>query len=217
MIRLIHYILFRRDILKNKKIGIIFILVIILLVSIFLIFFRKSTAKNLKIGNNTSSQEIVDYILNISSYETTIEVEIKSNKNENKYVIKQIYQGPEDNRQEVLEPSNIAGVKIIKKGNTLTLENTKLNLSTIYENYEYISENSLDLSSFIETYQQDSNAELKEKENEIILKTSSGEKTRIERTLYISKQTGMPIKMEIEDTSKKVAVYILYKEVNVNS
>lgn len=203
--------------MKNKKIGIIFILVIILLVSIFLIFFRKSTAKNLKIGNNTSSQEIVDYILNISSYETTIEVEIKSNKNENKYVIKQIYQGPEDNRQEVLEPSNIAGVKIIKKGNTLTLENTKLNLSTIYENYEYISENSLDLSSFIETYQQDSNAELKEKENEIILKTSSGEKTRIERTLYISKQTGMPIKMEIEDTSKKVAVYILYKEVNVNS
>ena len=50
---------------------------------------KNKTAKNLKIGNNSSSQEIVDYILNISSYETQIEVEVKSNKNSNKYKMKQ--------------------------------------------------------------------------------------------------------------------------------
>ena len=42
-------------------------------------------AKTSKIGNNSTSQEIVDYILNISSYEAEIEVEVKSNKNSNKY------------------------------------------------------------------------------------------------------------------------------------
>ena len=72
-------------------------------------------AKNIKIGNNSSSQEIVDYILNISSYETQIEVEVKSNKNSNKYKIKQTYIDNQNNRQEVLEPSNIQGVKIIKE------------------------------------------------------------------------------------------------------
>ncbi|MCI8444033.1 MAG: hypothetical protein HFJ37_02500 [Clostridia bacterium] len=203
--------------MKNKKVFITVMVCIILVVSIFFIFFRKNTAKNLKIGNNTTSQEIVDYILNISSYETKVEVEIKSNKSENKYILKQIYNGPEDNWQEVIEPSNIAGIKIMKKGKNLTLENSHLNLTSMYENYEYVSDNSLDLSSFIQDYKENKNAKFKEKENEIIMQTSSGEKKKIERSLYISKQTGMPIKMEIQDTNKKIAVYILYKEVIVNS
>ena len=48
-------------------------------------------AKKIKIGNNIISQVEIDDILNISSYKATIEVEVKSNKNENKYVIKQEY------------------------------------------------------------------------------------------------------------------------------
>lgn len=195
----------------------VILIVVILAVSIFFIFFNQNTAKNLKIGNNTTSQEIVDFILNLTSYEAKIEVEVKSNKNENKYVLKQIYQGEEENIQEVLEPSNIAGVKMIRKGNTLTLENTELNLTSLFENYEYMSDNHLDLYNFIRNYKMDQNASFKEKDNQIIMQTSNGEKTKIERTLYIDKQTGMPIKMEIEDANKKIAVYILYKEVKVNS
>ena len=95
-------------------------------VSIFYIFFKEKTAKNLKIGNNSSSQEIVDYILNISSYEATINVDVTSNKNTNKYILKQQYISPDVATQEVLEPSNISGIKIIKKGNDLKLENTSL-------------------------------------------------------------------------------------------
>ena len=203
--------------MKRKKIFIVLILLSILSISIFLIFFRKNTAKNLRIGNNTTSQEIVDYILNISSYETKIEVDVKSNKNENKYILKQKYNGPEENEQEVIEPSNIAGVKIIKNGKTLKLENTNLNLTSVLNNYEYISDNDLDLSSFIKHYKEDETAEWKEKDNEIIMKTSSGEKTKKVMTLYIKKETGMPTKMEIQDTNKNIVVYILYNEVTVNS
>lgn len=135
--------------MKSKKIIIILTVIVLLIILYFIMFFKNNTAKNLKIGNNITSQEIVDYILNISSYEATIEVEVQSNKNENKYKIKQIYKGEQENSQEVIEPSDIEGLKIIRNGNELKLENTTLNLVKILENYEYATDNSLDLSSFI--------------------------------------------------------------------
>ena len=71
---------------ENKRKIFIIIAIIILLSIVSLIFIKviNNTAKNSKIGNNSSSQDIVNYILNISSYKTQIEVEIKSNKNNNK-------------------------------------------------------------------------------------------------------------------------------------
>lgn len=195
--------------MKNKKIMFLIILVILVAVGLFIFFNNKGT-KNFKIGNNTSSQEIVDYILNINSYEAVIEVDVKSNKNENKYKIKQVYNGNNNNSQEVLEPSNIAGVKLIKEGNNLKLENSNLNLTNILQNYEYISDNALDLSSFIDNYKNNSNSKWDEKDDKIIMKTSN-------RTLYINRENGLPKKMEIQDTGKKTAIYILYNEVNVNS
>lgn len=203
--------------LKNKKILICLFVVIALFIIIFSIVLKNNVAKKSKIGNNSTSQEVLDYILNIRSYEVTIEVTVKSNKNENKYIIKQIYNGPEDNMQEVLEPSNIAGVKIIKNGNSLKLENSNLNLVSMFENYEYISENSLDLSSFIEEYKTDEKAMMKEKDNKVIMQTSSGNKLKKHKTLYINKETGMPERMEIQDDNKNIAVYILYNEVKINS
>ena len=157
--------------MKNRKTIFIILLILVICISVFYIFFRKNMAKNLKIGNNTTSQEIVNNILNLSSYEATIEVEVKSNKNENKYKIKQAYLGPEENSQEIIEPSNIAGIKIIKKQNTLTLENSKLNLTNLLENYEYVSNNHLDLNSFVENYKKNSNSEWQEDEEEIKMKT----------------------------------------------
>ena len=201
--------------MKNKKFLLILIFAIIIIcIGSFFIFFKKNTAKNFKIGNNTTSQEIVDYILNINSYETQIEVEITTNKNQTKYKMKQIY-NEEENSQEILEPSNIAGVKIKKQGNTLTLENTDLNLTSIFENYNYISDNSLDLSTFLENYKKYDNSNWEENESQIIMETTTDEKK--ENVLYISKETGLPLKLEIKDTNKKTAVYILYREVSVNS
>ena len=195
--------------MKNKIIVFLIILIILIAIGLF-IFFSNNGTKNFEIGNNTSSQEIVDYILNINSYEAIIEVDVKSNKNENKYKIKQVYNGNDNSSQEVLEPSNIAGVKLIKEGTYLKLENSNLNLTNILQNYEYISDNVLDLSSFIEDYKNNSNSKWEEKNDKILMKTSN-------RTLYINRENSLPEKMEIHDNGKKTAIYILYNEVNVNS
>ena len=191
-----------------KKIWLILLAVILIIgIIIFFVFFPNKTAKNLKIGNNISSQEMVDYILNISSYEATIEVEVESNKNQNKYIIKQRYQNPKISEQEVLEPENIAGVKIIKNENQLKIENTNLSLSSIFENYEGITDNVLDLSCFIEKYKADNQANWKEENNQIIMKI---EQDNVQRTLWIDKETVKPIKMEAKWTNKNSRVYILY-------
>ena len=181
---------------------------------IFFIFFNNNTAKKIKIGNNSSSQEIVDYILNISSYEATVEVNVNSNKNTNKYILKQKYEKPDIMTQEVIEPSNIAGIKIIRQGNELKIENTNLNLTSIFNNYEYISENSLDLNCFIENYRKSEKSEFREEDNKILMKTKI---LNMEKVLYIDKKTVLPVKMEIKDNSKKNEVYILYNEVKINN
>lgn len=203
--------------MKNKKIMIVLVLVVLIFLILFLLF-RNSMSKNLKIGNNSTSQEIVNSILNINSYETKIEVEVKSNKNSNKYIIKQKYNGIEENSQEIIEPNNISGVKIVKKGKNLRLENSNLNLTSIFEDYQYISDNSLDLCSFIEDYKNNEKAQWKEKDNNIIMETSKTEnKSDKHKILYIDNKSGKPLKMEIKDNNKNIAVYILYKEVIVNS
>lgn len=205
-------------VLKNKKIIIIAIIAVILIgVLSYVLFFKNNTAKNLKIGNNTTSQEIVDFILNMTSYEAKIEVNVQSNKNESKYIIKQNYNGEEDNCQEVLEPSNIAGVKMIRNGNVLKLENTNLNLTSIFENYQYVADSCLDLSSFIKDYKQDQKAIWEEKNETIIMQAESQGTIRRQKKLYIDKKTGKPEKMELQDTNKKAVIFILYNEITVNS
>lgn len=204
----------------NKRKIIITITVIILLIIIGIIFTKKqnNTAKTSKIGNNSTSQEIVDYILNISSYETQIDVEIKSNKNSNKYKIKQNYINNEKNTQEVIEPSNIQGVKIIKEGTNLRFENTKLSLTKIIENYSDITQNNLDLASFIENYKNNSNSKYKEENNQIIMETTAKIENNYQKyeTLYISRETGTPTKMEIKDTNQNTIIYIIYNEIKIN-
>ena len=204
--------------MKNKKIIIIVIIAVILIgVLSYVIFFRNNTAKNLKIGNNTTSQEIVDFILNMTSYEAKIEVDVQSNKNESKYILKQNYNGEEDNCQEVLDPSNIAGVKLIRNGNVLKLENTELNLTSIFENYQYVADSCLDLSSFVKDYKQDQKASWEEKNEKIIMQAESQGTSKRQKKLYIDKKTGKPEKMELQETNKKTVIYILYNEITVNS
>lgn len=94
-----------------------------------------------------------------------------------------------------------------------------MNLSKIYENYSYISENSLCLYNFIEDYKKDSQAKYYENEDEIILevKVEEGNKYNAYKKLYIDKKTLKPTKMEIEEVNKKMLVYILYNEIKINS
>ena len=207
---------------ENKKIikgsKKLYISIFTLTIILFVIFFAFFMVKNFKTGNNKSSQDMVNDVLNIKSYNATIEVEVKSNKNQNKYIIEQSYKNENENSQEVIEPSNIKGVKIIKENGVLKLENSKLNLLSVFENYSYLSENDLDLSSFINDYKNNKNSNYTENDDKIIMKTENiNSKNKTIKKLYINKKNGKIEKMEIEDTNKKIAVYILYREVNVNS
>ena len=195
------------------------LILLIILIVIGGIFFYKNRVKNSKTGNNKTSQEIVDYILNISSYEVNVTVNVTSNKNSNKYILKQTYKSPNQSMQEVIEPSNIAGVKIEKDGTNLKIENSQLSLSTILENYSYLGDNCLDLYSFIEDYKQDEKATFEEKDTEIIMKASNNIQNIYmqEKILHINKNTHNPTQMEIKDNKQKTTIYILYNEVKVNS
>jgi len=210
--------------LKNqinfKKIIIFSILIIIVI--LIIIFFVKKAYNSSVTGNNIGNktvEDIKDYILNISSYEAEIEVTVNTNKNTNKYILKQNCVMPDIFTQEVIKPENIKNLKTIYDGKTLKIENTKLNLTKIYEEYENIANNTLFLSTFIENYKNDDGATLKTNNEEIILECSvqNNNKYQEKQILYISKSTGMPIRMEIKDFNKNTSVYILYNGIKINS
>ncbi len=205
--------------MNKKKIFLIILILIILGISIFLMFFNNKEAKNMKIGNNSSSQDVVNYILNINSYEAEINVEINSNKNNNKYKIKQKYENSGIITQEIIEPNNIKGVRITKENDNLRIENTDLNLNIILEKYAYLSDNILDLDSFIENYKNNNESKFSEKNDELILETvdNSNNKNPKHKKLYVDRKTANPTKMEIKDTNKNSTIYIIYNEVKVNS
>ena len=196
----------------NKKIFFFICLLIIFI----LIFFIKNLINFLNVGNNNDSQEIVNNILNISSYEATIEMEVQSNKNTNKYIIKQSYIDAKNNSQEILEPENIKGVKIEYKDNKLTLSNSRLNLVKIFDDYKYIAENVTDLYSFIEDYKNNADSNYYKENSYIVMETKTYNRNIYlkNKKLYVNQKTNKPYKMIINSDNKKEAIYILYNEVS---
>ena len=185
-------------------------------------FLYKIFNKNFNIGNNITSksiQEIEQYILNISSYEAKAEVMIESNKNINKYVLKQEYNNSGKIEQIVLEPSNIEGLTISYNEGNLTINNTKLNLQTVYNNYKYVVDNNLWLNSFIKDYRESNNKSISENSDYIVMTVDISDSNNYGKIkiLYINKTTGNPEKMLIQDKNQKNMVYILYSEIRINS
>lgn len=171
-------------------------------------------------GNNISDktlEEIENYILNISSYDAEIEVSVESNKNTNKYILKQKYSSPNIASQEVIEPKNIEGMTIKYDGINLQISNSKLNLNTIYENYEYIADNVLWLSDFIENYK-NNNGTITEENGVIIMETKCNEnKYSAYEKLYIDRNANKITKLVIEDENKKSKIYITYNKIEIGS
>ena len=199
----------------NKK---IFFLIIMFAFLIALIFIYKNMIKSSKIGNNMSSQEIVDYILNVGSYKSNVTVQVNGNKSKNKYILNQEYNTNNGSVQEVVEPANIKGVKIIRKDENLKIENTNLSLSTIFENYKGLEENSLDLSTFINDYKLYEKSNFEENETEIIMKTKSNTQNKYieNKILYINKETKLPTKLIVEDNNQNTTINIQYNEIELN-
>ena len=209
----------------TKKVLILFSLLLGITIIVIIYFFQKNINKNWNMGNtlsNKSIQEIEEYILNISSYEAEIEVTITSNKNENQYKIKQSYSSPNIEKQVVQEPSNLQGLETIYDGKNLTIRNTNLNLTTIYQEYPYFHHNDLWLHSFIEEYRQakdDRKKMLIEENNKVIMKIESQAENQSIRykTLVINKEENKIEQLLVQDKNQKNLVYILYNEIKINS
>ena len=205
---------------KSKQ-KIIIITIIAIAIVIFISIFFKINYKKINTGNNILNKtldEVQEYICNINSYEATMEVTINSNKNTNKYKIKQTHDESEDT-QEILEPENVKGIKFIYKDNTLQIINTNLNLTKIYNNYPYIESNNLWLNDFLEEYKQadNENKEATENDEEVVLKLEvQNEDSNIKyKELYLDKKTGNPTKLLIQDNNKNTVIYILYSEITI--
>ena len=203
--------------IKSKKFLFIILAIATLLVIISIIFSKKSY-ETINIGNNNLNktlEEVEDYILNIKEYTATIEVTVNSNKNSNKYLIKQNHKEKND-EQEVLEPDTIKGVKLIYKDSSLIVENSNLNLEKIYNNYPYIESNILWLNSFIEEYRNSEQRNITEKNEEIVMQIKrKNDKKIATEELILDKKTLKPTKLSIMDNSKNVIVYILYNEIEI--
>lgn len=197
--------------MKNKKI--IIIISVIFLIIILILYYKTKIS-----GNNISKSinDLKDYILNISSYEATLEVEVISNKNTNKYLLKQWYASPNIFKQEVQEPENINGLTIIYDGSNLKIQNSRLNLQKIYNEYSYLSSNILTINGFIERCKE-IQPTYRETENELNIEIINSKKYIKYQCLVIDKKTRKPIRMEIKDENQNTLVYILYKEVTINN
>lgn len=201
---------------------IITIAIIIIIVIIFAIF-MKNNYKLSKSGNNMSNKsadEIQKYILGINSYEAVSNITVESNKNTSNYLVKEQYTREGNiSKLEIMEPENINGVVFLYDGINLSIKNTNLNLNKIYENYQYIGENTNTLMSFINDYLESSESKCEENGEEIILETKvkNGNKYISHKKLFINKKTATPTKLEIKDITQKTVIYILYNEIKMNN
>lgn len=204
---------------KNRRILLFIGVILGTVLIIFFINFSKKDYKNINIGNNNSNktlEEVEDYILNIHSFKATLEITIKSNKNTNKYIVSQTHSENED-IQEVIEPENIKGVRLIHKGNSLKVENTSLKLEKIYDNYPYIESNSLWLNSFISEYKTSEARKILKQDENIIMQTEIKGDSKIKhKQLFLDTKTLKPTKLSIQDNNKNEIIYILYNKIELN-
>ena len=201
-----------------KKCFKIFVFIVIIIVIILIFnFFIKTNYKIQQTGNNKSIKEIEQYILNIASYKANVKISIISNKNTNFYEFEQVVSGQSYSRQLVLSPSSLAGMEIIYEDGTITLKNTKYNLSRIYNNNPYVSTNSLFLTSFIEGYRNAETKEIVEIDGKIQMSfLSKINRYNYRQILYIDKSNLEPKKLQVYDINNELKVDIIYNEIELN-
>ena len=183
---------------------VVFLFVFVIFLLVILLLKNRKLSKYLK--ENNIKEELND------THEDTPLI-LSEAKEEPKEIVKELP------KQEIIEPNNINGVRITKENDNLRIENTDLNLNIILEKYAYLSDNILDLDSFIENYKNNNESKFSEKNDELILETvdNSNNKNPKHKKLYIDRKTANPTKMEIKDTNKNSTIYIIYNEVKVNS
>ncbi len=198
--------------MKNKKFLIIFVFICSIIFCVFYYIFSVS-------GNNIniSQEQIVEEALKeFNNYEANLEITVKSNKNENKYQVNQIVNN-EYSKQEMMSPENLKNMIIELEKNKLKILNSNLNMEKIYENYDYVLNNSLFLNTFANDYF-NNDSEIYEKDGKIIveIKLSNNPNTYIKyKYLYLDAKSYVPEKLEIKDITKNPYISIIYNDIKI--
>ena len=201
----------------GKWFKILAFIIIVIITLLICNFFIKTNYKTKESGNNKNIQEIEQYILNVTSYKAKIKVTVSSNKNANFYEFEQEVRGQSYSRQLALSPDSLSGMEIIYENGVITLQNTKYNLSQIYENYPYISTNSLFLTSFIEGYRNADEKEITQEDEKIQMSyISKVNKYNNKQILYINKASLEPQNLQVYDINNALKVDIIYNEIELN-
>lgn len=190
----------------------IYIVLFVIFISFFLIF----NYKNLKLGNTiikVDKEKVIENILN-GRFKYEAKIKVYSNKNENEYRLR-ITEDGKNCLIEAVGENSISGLRIQKKNGDLTIKNTKLKLDKIYENYREVTDNSLFLSTFKKEYEETDKIRKEENDNNIVIRITLKNETRYikYKELYISKTTGIPVKMIIKDSSKQPKIIIEYTSI----
>ena len=196
----------------NKKMMFVFGIICIIIFIILNYILRRS-------GNNiirNKSEFVEDVFEKLEYYEADIDVIIISNKNENRYNMKQIVAG-KDSKIIINSPENVNGLEIEIKDNNLKISNNNTNMKKVYENYKNLINNSLFISSFIKEFKEFP-SQIDEYENEIVVKINleNEENTYIKsKELYLNKEIGMPSKLLIKDNNQKINTSIIYNDIKI--
>lgn len=204
--------------IKAIKLKKIIIAIIIIFFVIFLIFNYKKIFCGNNISKNRIDKKVEKVIQNIQNYSADIEVEIKSNKTKNKYII---HQEVNDNysMQEVLDGEFIKGLKLEYDGENLKISNVSLKLEKSYQNHIKVLNNSLFLNTFFAELDNEENEKnIYEENEEIILdvKLNNSMNTYIKnKTLYVNKESLLPTRLIVKDDVQNEIISIKYNNIEI--
>lgn len=167
------------------------------------------------VGNNKNIEnvgQVSDYILNIKNYNLDAKVTVYSNKNSNTYSLRQ-YKKDDYQRQEVISDDENYGLIIENEGKKITIKNTTLDLTSVFENYKEIASNSIGLDSFISDYENSNETKITEDEQYYMLfvKIKDSQNRYIQnKTLYVNKKNSQIEKIEVRDINNNGTIFIEY-------
>ena len=201
----------------KKAIKILTPIIVLIIVFLFVKKFVITDYKNKETGNNKNIQEIEQYILNVSTYKAKVKVTVSSNKNADFYEFEQEVRGQSYTKQLATSPEAISGMQLTYENGVLRIENTRYNLSKIYEDYPYITTNSLFLTSFIEGYRNSGISQIYEEDNKVkMIYDSKINKYNYKQILYINKASLEPQNLQVYDINNALKVDIIYNEIELN-
>ena len=197
------------------------IFVTIIFLAIIIFFFEINNYIFMKNGNNIIIKDVnqaESYILNIKNYTAITQITVDSNKNSNTYNIKQKVENDKKIQEGI--DGEIKGIIIENRDNKVLIKNTKLNLSKIYNDYSYMTDNVLFLDTFINEWKESEDKKVTEEENyyKFSMKIKNQTNKYIKnKTLYLDKKTNKPASLEVKDINEKRTIYILYKEIEIDN